>query len=125
MAELSLKLKDGLTATDTASGKEIKHTAVVLQELQAGDILDANRDAERVVFDQKGNPLLVVSPSEAMRQMLRRHIKRIGSLEGPLDEATFNKLTGDDLKLLDKHTKTFGQITSLEVGAAGRTDKKG
>lgn len=121
MAEIPCKLKDGITGKDTKTGHETKHVDAVLHTLNAGEIIDANRDAERLFVTPDG-PIAVVSPSEAMRQMLRRHIKKLGEIPGPLDEETFNQLSDADLKLLDKHAKKLGQMTSKEVGQTGRTD---
>ncbi len=122
MSEITFDLKGGLKGTDQ-KGAEIHHRKVVLKDLTAGEILDANRAAERIISTPEG-PVLAVSPTEAMRQVLMRHVKKIGELDGPLSEQMLNALSREDLDLLNTHASKYTKLASREVEHAGRGGSK-
>lgn len=94
---LTVMLAHGLTVGD-ALLKE-----VVLREATAGDVLEAQEAAERLVFAPTANgaePVLVPSPSRVGVEVLRRQIVSIGDVSGPLELKLLHKLHPEDLNLL-------------------------
>lgn len=82
---------------------EIVCKDVVLREATAGDVLDAQEAAERLMMVPTQNgvePMLVVSPSRVGVEVLRRQIVSIGDVSGPLDLKLMHKLHPEDLNLL-------------------------
>lgn len=80
------------------------HKAVVLREATAGDLIDAQEEAERLVFAPNGRgepePVLIASPSRVGVEVLRRQIVSIGDLSGPLELKLLRRLDPEDLSLL-------------------------
>ncbi len=121
MAEVNVDLEIGLEI-----GEKI-HKKAVIRELTAGDIFDAQSEAERVVNTPEG-PQLVASPSAVGIHTLRRQIARIGNVEGPLSLAEMRKLHPADLELLHEECSKLDQaviaaIASREVAQRGRADE--
>ncbi|NVF15012.1 phage tail assembly protein [Vreelandella maris] len=74
-----------------------------LREATAGDVLDAQEAAERLMMVPTQNgiePMLVVSPSRVGVEVLRRQIVSIGDVSGPLDLKLMHRLHPEDLNLL-------------------------
>jgi phage FluMu protein gp41 len=121
MAEVTVELDMGLTIGE----KTLK--TVVIRELTAGDIFDAQADAERVVQTEDG-PQLVSSPTSVGIHTLRRQIAKIGDIEGPLSMGEMRKLHPMDLELLHEECSklekaVFASIASREVAQRGRADE--
>lgn len=121
MAEVTVELKIGLEIGDKT------HKTAVIRELSAGDIFDAQADAERVVNTEEG-PQLVASPSAVGIHTLRRQIAKIGNIEGPLSLGEMRKLHPVDLELLHEECSKLEQaviasIASREVAQRGRADE--
>ncbi|EAQ1856049.1 hypothetical protein E2V56_05605 [Salmonella enterica] len=79
-------------------------TDVELQELDTGMMLAAQEVAEKVVMvpGPTGNqPELVVSPTVLGAELTRRRIRRIGVINGPLSRELLNKLTPEDLSVIN------------------------
>ncbi|EJI0962862.1 TPA: hypothetical protein LZR68_005262, partial [Escherichia coli] len=85
-----LKLKDGLPF-GTGDETEMQYD-VTLRELTAGDLIDAQAAAEKLVMSKEG-PVLVSSPSRMGLEMLRRQIASVGCIKGPLSLALMRKLS--------------------------------
>ncbi|KGE77647.1 phage tail assembly protein [Halomonas salina] len=83
---------------------EETHYQVVLREATAGDVLDAQEAAERLVYSPTSDggvePVLVASPSRVGVEVLRRQIVSVGDMSGPLDLKYLHRLTPEDLNLL-------------------------
>ena len=77
---------------------------VVLREATAGDVLEAQEAAEKLMMvpNAEGGfePMLVVSPSRVGVEVLRRQIVSIGDVSGPLDLKLMHRLDPEDLNLL-------------------------
>ncbi|MGP9666247.1 hypothetical protein ACT3TY_16710, partial [Halomonas sp. AOP22-C1-8] len=74
-----------------------------LREATAGDVLEAQEAAERLMMVPTQNgvePMLVVSPSRVGVEVLRRQIVSIGDVSGPLDLKLMHRLHPEDLNLL-------------------------
>ena len=97
-----LKLKDGLPF-GTGDETEMQYD-VTLRELTAGDLIDAQAAAEKLVMSKEG-PVLVSSPSRMGLEMLRRQIASVGCIKGPLSLALMRKLSVDDFQRLSLATE--------------------
>lgn len=120
MAQHTVTLKTGLTIGEAV------HKEVVLRELTAGDIIDAQAESERLVQTPEG-PALVASPSQVGIHTLRRQIARIGSVEGPLSLRELKRLDPEDLYLLQQEADRLdaaasAETASREVTQRGRDD---
>lgn len=97
-AKTTVTLIHGLTI-----GGELYHQ-VVLREATAGDVLDAQEAAERLVYSPTGDggvePVLVASPSRVGVEVLRRQIASVGDISGPLELELLRRLDPEDLNLL-------------------------
>lgn len=109
MAEVTVTLVDGLVY-----GKEEPqtHYQVVLRELTAGDVIEAQEAAERPVPMPRGGVQLMVSQSRLSYELLRRQVKRVGDIDGPLSLAELKRLSTGDLERLD------GQAQELDAADA-------
>lgn len=104
MSKTLFKLDHGLKI-----GESI-HFDVELRELTAGDIIDAEEDAEKLV--NAGSPsapnyVLVRSDIRASMAILRRQIRRIGDINGPINEREIRKLHPDDLFIIQRHAEAM------------------
>ena len=90
-----------------------------LRELTAGDILDAQDSAEKLVQTAAG-PQLVASPARVGVELLRRQIVRIGAdrdaVAGPISLGEIRKLHPDDLELLQRTAAQLDAATAAETG---------
>ena len=126
MATIKFYLKHGLTI-----GEDVLKD-VTLREVNAGDIIHATEESEKLVFAQvakdKSEPMLVPSPGLMGVNVLRRQIVSIGSLNGPLDLTMLEKLSADDLELLqtkaeELETAALAETAAQAVSQKGRSDK--
>lgn len=108
MAQLKVKLKHGLKTSETT------HMDVVLREVTAGDIIDAQDESEKLVYAQNGEPMLMASPTLVSVNVLRRQIAKIGSIDGPLSLKELKKLHPNDLNLLQKKADEMDGAMSTE-----------
>lgn len=130
MAEVKFELDQGLKSDSGPARK-----TCVLREATAGDVIESNAEAEKVVLvpvaiDDKGQPVhepqLVISPSLVSLHRLRRQIVSIGDLKGPIEQEMLFKLSAADL---DKIQEKAGQLdeaankASQAVTQVGRNDE--
>jgi phage FluMu protein gp41 len=120
MAEVHVPLQDGLKVGDDL----LKD--VILRDPTAGDIIDANAESERMVLTPAG-PALVPSPSLVGANMLRRQIKSIGNVQGPISLVELKRLTERDLALLQSKADEMDQAmvsesAAKELASRGRAD---
>lgn len=110
----ALQLLDGLKVSDDAAPQ----LAVTFRELSAGDLIDAQVAAEKVVSTPQG-PQLVTSPSLMGLEMLRRKIAFVGDIPGPLSMMLLRKLSERDLQRLSIAT----ELRDLAQAAAMSADR--
>ena len=75
------------------------HRTCTIRTATAGDVIDAQTAAERVVHTADG-PLLLVSDSKMGWEMTKRQVVSIGGIKGPLEEEHMRALSGRDLNLI-------------------------
>lgn len=75
------------------------HRTCTIRTATAGDVIDAQTAAERVVHTADG-PLLLVSDSKMGWEMTKRQVVCIGGIEGPLSDEDMRALSGRDLNLI-------------------------
>lgn len=75
------------------------HRTCTIRTATAGDVIDAQTAAERVVHTADG-PLLLVSDSKMGWEMTKRQVVCIGSIQGPLEDEDMRALSGRDLNLI-------------------------
>lgn len=75
------------------------HRTCTIRTATAGDVIDAQTAAERVVHTGDG-PLLLVSDAKMGWEMTKRQVVRIGSIQGPLEDEDMRALSGRDLNLI-------------------------
>lgn len=107
-----LKLKDGLPF-GTGDETEMQYD-VTLRELTAGDLIDAQAAAEKLVMSKEG-PILVSSPSRMGLEMLRRQIASVGCIKGPLSMALIRKLSADDFQRLSLATEMYDMAVAASL----------
>lgn len=124
-----------MTATVTVTlthgikvGDDILRDAV-LRELTAGDLIDAQFEAERLV-ETKDGPQLVVSAVAMGLAVLRRQVVSVGDLKGPLSISDLKKLSTADLGTLQHAADQFdavfiGQLAGGAVAGRGRDEGVG
>lgn len=119
MAKATFRLKHGIPF---GKGDDMElQFDVELRELQVGDILAAQEEAEKVVPTPNGYTL-VVSPTLAGIHTLRRQIVRIGKLQGPISPREINLLQQEDLALINRHADALDKAVLSEVTERGRSD---
>lgn len=127
MARITVTLKHGLTV-----GADVLKE-VVLREVTAGDIIEAQEESEKLAYAMDGNklvPTFVASPALMGVHVLRRQIVRIGNLQGPIELQDIKKLHPQDLDLLQKTADEMeaaaeADAASREVAQRGRADRNG
>lgn len=118
MAKDSFQLATGIKLGD------VFQTECELRELTAGDFLAASEESEKVVTMPTANgmePELVTSPTLVGIHTLRRQIVKIGDITGPIELDTLNKLSLDDLNLIQQRAGSLEQA-ARSVSQRGRGD---
>jgi len=118
MARIEVPLTKGLKLGDVPQKK------AVLESLDSGPIIEAAEDSEKLIYGQEG-PVLVQSPSRLGAEILRRQIKSIGDIPGPLSLEMLGKLSGEDYALLDAASDDLDQAIAKEIESLGRNDATG
>lgn len=93
MAKIDVQLEKGITVGDKT------HRLAVLKEHDAGMVIDATSESEKVVV-VGGQPHLVASPNLVGIEVLRRQIVKIGDINGPIEIEQMRLLSSDDLSRL-------------------------
>ncbi|MDC5755221.1 phage tail assembly protein [Vibrio europaeus] len=131
MATMSFDLEHGLPF---GKGRDAEmQYDVELRELTAGDVIDARLAAERVsiIPDESGVPRPVAYHSDIIMglELLRRQVKCIGVIQGPLSMKELQRLHLEDLQLLESKASDLDQAMSEawgeETQARGRHDASG
>ena len=116
-----------LSLLDGLSLGTVTYTGVLLRDLTARDVLDAQADAERVVRSGE-KVLLVGSPARMGAELLRRQIKSLeggdAPYQGPLSLDELGRLSVRDLDRLQAAVDALDVYASLPhteaVTARGR-----
>ncbi len=127
MAAQKITLKDGFKVGEKT------YLEVSLRSLTAGDVMDANLDAERLEMVPQMNaggqvtgygPEYVKSPTLVAMHTLRRQVSIVGLLEAPLEIEMLRKLSPDDINLLSRIANAM-DAADLEAITRGRSDGAG
>lgn len=114
-------LHKGLTV-----GEKIQNVAT-LRELNAGDVLKAMEESERVVMVPTANgiePTLLMSSALMGVNTLRRQIVSIGEIQGPLEREQLDLLSDRDLDILQTGASDMEKAIAkalIERGRPGAT----
>ena len=113
-------LEFGLTLGDK------NYTQVTLRELTSKDIIDAQAESERLVETPAGYQL-VASPALVGANSLRRQIKKIGDIDGPLSLKDLGELNPFDLNKIQIACAKLEEAVACEIASRtvahrGRTD---
>lgn len=118
MAKIEFQLKHGLPF---GKGDDAElQLDVTLRELTVGDVLAAQEESEKVVATPTGY-VLVMSPTRLGIQTMRRQIKSIGKINGPLSVSEMEKLNPEDLSLISHHLNGLERTLLQEVEDRGRS----
>lgn len=114
---MTVALADGLTLGGAT------YDRAVLRQLTAGDILEAQEEAERLVYAKDGTLSLVMSPARMGREALRRQVARLEgeggqTFEGPLGVEELGRLSGRDLAALQAGVELLDQAAVKSAEAA-------
>lgn len=113
--EVQVKLYDGVQVGDRTVYD------LVLRPPTAGDLLDAQEEAERPVPTPEGWQLLA-SDSRMSMETLRRQIKKIGDDSGPMEMSALRKLSAEDIRLLNIKAGEMDATIQQELAKRGRAD---
>jgi phage FluMu protein gp41 len=117
MATMTIMLRHGLKVGDAV------HYEAELREIDAGDILDAIAESEKMVMTPNGTFQMVRSPILATVAVIRRRLVRIGSFEGPFTTEILRALLASDFALLagasDKMDSALVEEAVRTVGEPG------
>lgn len=122
-----ITLKDGFKVGEKT------YLEVSLRSLTAGDVMDANLDAERLEMVPQMNaagtvtgygPEYVKSPTLVAMHSLRRQVSIVGLLDAPLEIEMLRKLSPDDISLLTRVANAM-DAADLEAINRGRSDGAG
>ena len=111
--KIEVELLDGIKIGEAV------HTAAVLREATAADLIDATEESERVVPTQQGYTLLA-SPTMVALHTLRRQIVAVGDFKGPLAMGEIRKLSSRDLSLPQEEAMKLETATLEETARRGR-----
>ncbi|KJZ09425.1 hypothetical protein TW85_22010 [Marinomonas sp. S3726] len=98
---------------------------VTLKALSAGDVISAMEESERVVMVPTPNglePSLLMSNALMGVNTLRRQIKTLGELEGPLEREQLDLLSDKDLEILQAGVTDMDNAIAKAVSERGRDD---
>lgn len=119
---MTFQLKTGIPF---GSGDDVEmQTEVTLRALTTGDIIDAQLEAEKLVF-HNGEPVLVNSPAVFGYALIRRQIAKIGKINGPISMAQLRQMTGEDMEILNAFVDASDAANAKRVEQRGRLDAAG
>lgn len=123
---VTVNLRDGVTIGN------VSFTTAYVCQLKAGDILDAQEEAERLVYTNEGGMALVMSPARMARASLRRQVARLAVQDmdkivehhGPLSAEELNLFSVEDLERLQTAATLLDNAAAMVTGgmdARGRS----
>lgn len=101
---------------------KVTYTRAILRQLTAGDILEAQEEAERLVYARDGTLSLVMSPARMGREALRRQVARLEgesgeTFDGPLAVEDLGRCTGSDLAALQAGVELLDSVAARNAEA--------
>lgn len=94
---MKFELKDGLKVG--MGDKIVTHKECEIGKVTTALLFEAREAAERPVATNEGHKLLI-SPTRLHIELLRRRIKRIGDINGPVTEKELKSLSDDDMEII-------------------------
>lgn len=94
---------------------EEPQTDLETRDLTTADLIEAECAAERLMTDAFGNPILVVSQTLFNYELLRRQIKSIGKIQGPISIKMLGTLHTEDLALINNVLQATEVAKSKQV----------
>lgn len=101
---------------------KVTYTRAILRQLTAGDILEAQEEAERLVYAKDGTLSLVMSPARMGREALRRQVSSLEgesgeTFDGPLAVEELGRLSGRDLAALQAGVELLDSVAARNAEA--------
>jgi len=93
-----------------------------MREPTAGDVIDASEESEKLVTVKDGFEF-VSSPALMGFHMLRRQIKKIGDISGPISVKNMRKLHPEDLEILQVAAENIDSATAGAIASRGRSEQ--
>ncbi|MGA5655264.1 hypothetical protein [Rahnella contaminans] len=107
---MKFQLKDGLKI---GMGENIvTHKECEIMKVTTALLFDAREAAERPVATNDGHKLLI-SPTRLQIEILRRRIKHIGEINGPISENELKSLSDDDVEIIAKHAEKLDDAEDI------------
>lgn len=94
---MKFELKDGLKVG--MGDDAVTHKECEIKKVTTALLFEAREAAERPVSTPDGYQL-IISPTRLRIEIIRRRIKRIGDINGPLDERELKSLSDDDMEII-------------------------
>ncbi len=123
MAQMTIQLKHGFV-TGKGTEDEACHISVTLRELTSQDVIESQLAAERVVVSENGKAVAYCSEVLMGLEMLRRQIREVGSIPGPLSIKQLYAFHPEDLEMLTTKASAMDDLL-VETGKRGRSDAAG
>lgn len=121
MAQHEFNLKHGLPY---GKGDEAEPQYDVLMcEVSPGDLIDARTESQLLVSTPEGYRY-VLSPEHVSVNLLRRQIRRIGKIQGPLSISQLKSLQMEDYeRLVNEAEKLDSALFAERLSDRGRSDE--
>ncbi|MDX7810934.1 phage tail assembly protein [Aeromonas caviae] len=119
MALMTFELPHGIKGT-TEEGETLLYREVGLRELNAGDIIDAQLEAEQVIV-KNGQVLSYVSDVMMGIGLLRRQVEFVGEIKGPLSLSQIKRLHVEDLNTLQTKGRELDMALNKDLAERGRS----
>lgn len=115
---MEFRLKDGLMFGDEPQ------LDVETRELTTQDLIEAECAAERLLMDVQGQPVLVVSQVLFNYELIRRQIKRIGKISGPISLKQLGSLSTADMEVINAmlSAQEIAKATAQGLDQRGRLE---
>ena len=112
---MKFKLQDGVKIGEGSTARVLMEGE--FRSLTAADLFAAQEAAEIVKVLPGGTPALIVSNSKLGREILRRAIRRLDDIDGPISEEMLGVMTGRDFNHL------IGLHNIFEYAHSEKTEK--
>lgn len=115
MAVMTFQLQDGLKIGESV------YYDVGLRELDTEDLIDAQRESEKVIVHD-GKPMAYTSDVTYGIEMLRRQVEYIGKVQGPFSLKELLKLSARDFTLVQQKAQDLDAMILQELETRGRSE---
>lgn len=112
---MKFELKDGLTVG--MGDDKVTHTEIEVKKITTALLFEAREAAEKPVRTPEGYDL-IISPTRLELEIIRRRIKRIGDIQGPIQEKEFKSLSEADINLIAEKVNELDDAEGMDT--AGR-----